>query len=197
MGTRHLTCVVVDGEMKVAQYGQWDGYPEGQGKTILDFLATADLELFRSRVRGLRELTQEEWDAAWAAVGVPAGSESVTFGQGDAFRKRTPWLSRDCGANVLQHIQAGDCLAVRLSRAFANDSLFCEYAYVIDLDRNTLEAYRGFQQEPHNAGRFASYAANEGGYYPVAKVAEWSLANLPTVEELGAAFEEDEAEQEA
>lgn len=31
MGTRNLTCVVLDGEFKVAQYGQWDGYPEGSG----------------------------------------------------------------------------------------------------------------------------------------------------------------------
>lgn len=28
MGTRHLTAVVIDGDYKVAQYGQWDGYPE-------------------------------------------------------------------------------------------------------------------------------------------------------------------------
>jgi len=28
MGTRNLTCVMKDGQYKVAQYGQWDGYPE-------------------------------------------------------------------------------------------------------------------------------------------------------------------------
>ena len=38
MGTRHLTCVVKDGDYKVAQYGQWDGYPSGQGIDILTFL---------------------------------------------------------------------------------------------------------------------------------------------------------------
>lgn len=31
MGTRNLTAVYLDGQYKVAQYGQWDGYPEGQG----------------------------------------------------------------------------------------------------------------------------------------------------------------------
>lgn len=31
MGTRNLTAVYIDGEYKVAQYGQWDGYPEGPG----------------------------------------------------------------------------------------------------------------------------------------------------------------------
>lgn len=35
MGTRNLTAVYLDGQYKVAQYGQWDGYPEGQGITAL------------------------------------------------------------------------------------------------------------------------------------------------------------------
>lgn len=43
MGTRNLTCVVVDGEMKVAQYGQWDGYPEGQGATCCEFIQETDM----------------------------------------------------------------------------------------------------------------------------------------------------------
>ena len=38
MGTRNLTIVHKNGEYKVAQYGQWDGYPEGLGATLLNFL---------------------------------------------------------------------------------------------------------------------------------------------------------------
>lgn len=30
MGTRNLTMLISDGETKVAQYGQWDGYPGEQ-----------------------------------------------------------------------------------------------------------------------------------------------------------------------
>ncbi len=45
-GTRNLTCVVVGGEYKVAQYGQWDGYPSGQGLTALNFLRGMDREAF-------------------------------------------------------------------------------------------------------------------------------------------------------
>lgn len=38
MGTRNLTMMVIDGKFRIAQYGQWDGYPEGQGITILKFM---------------------------------------------------------------------------------------------------------------------------------------------------------------
>ena len=38
MGTRNLTIVFMDGKYRVAQYGQWDGYPEGQGLTCLRFV---------------------------------------------------------------------------------------------------------------------------------------------------------------
>ena len=33
MGTRHMIGVVKDGIPRIAQYGQWDGYPSGQGVT--------------------------------------------------------------------------------------------------------------------------------------------------------------------
>ena len=37
MGTRNLTKVINEqGEVVVAQYGQWDGYPSGQGVNALN-----------------------------------------------------------------------------------------------------------------------------------------------------------------
>ena len=38
MGTRNITRVIQNGKMVVSQYGQWDGYPTGQLKTIVDFV---------------------------------------------------------------------------------------------------------------------------------------------------------------
>ena len=38
MGTRSLIAVKSNEKYKIAQYSQWDGYPDGQGKTVLEFL---------------------------------------------------------------------------------------------------------------------------------------------------------------
>ena len=35
MGTRNLTAVFMDGEYKVAQYGQWDGYQKDRVRLAL------------------------------------------------------------------------------------------------------------------------------------------------------------------
>jgi hypothetical protein len=38
MGTRNLVAVQIDGQYKIAQYGQWDGYHSGKGLEVLEFL---------------------------------------------------------------------------------------------------------------------------------------------------------------
>jgi len=54
MGTRNLTMVISGGETKIAQYGQWDGYPRGQGKTCLEFLKANNLDKFKEKLKLLR-----------------------------------------------------------------------------------------------------------------------------------------------
>ena len=40
------------------------------------------------------------------------------------------------------------------SNSFIYDSLFCEYAYILNLDTRQVEIYRGFQTNPHDWGRY-------------------------------------------
>jgi len=72
--------------------------------------------------------------------------------------KRLPFFSRDTGAEILKLVY--NCsdrkIALRDNTLFANDSLFCEMAFVIDLDTKMLEVYKGFNREPVPEGeRFA------------------------------------------
>lgn len=177
MGTRHLTCVVQDGEFKVAQYGQWDGYPEGQGKNICDFIQGADLDMFRERVKEVTELPEKEYEARWAECGAD-GTGWVNMEVSNRFKEKWPYLSRDCGSDVLHYIMNGECKEVVLATDFGNDSLFCEYAYVLDLDRDLLEFYGGFVKEDHEGGRWAGNERANPDYAPIRLTAEIPFSEI-------------------
>lgn len=51
---------------------------------------------------------------------------------------------------VLKDIEKAPQLLHDHSR-FADDSLFCEWAYVLDMDNDTLEIYKGFNKKPLDA----------------------------------------------
>lgn len=44
---------------------------------------------------------------------------------------------------------------------FLKKSLWCEYAYIINLDNNTFEFYVGFNRNPNAKGRYAQYCADD------------------------------------
>lgn len=183
MGTRHLIAAQIDGEYKIAQYGQWDGYPSGQGATVLKFLSEWDRPTFEAKIRAASFLAQEDMDAINARI--------KKEGLEGKWQKVWPELSRDAGADILQMVQdrePGIKLTFQLD--FAANSLSCEWGYVIDLDTNTLEVFTGFQQEPLPEGdRFAHFEpANKQekveGYYPIRRVASYPLDSLPTVAQM-------------
>ena len=172
MGTRNLTIVKVDGKTKVAQYGQWDGYPTGQGFTIADFIQNElDLRKFKAAVRKLKWITSKDLENRWAECGAD-DSGFVTMDVSEVFRHTYPFLSRDVGAGVLSIIQTGKYTdekydyktgkttktiieglnvdRLKNDRAFIKDSLFCEWAYEIDLDKKTVKVYEGFQKLPND-----------------------------------------------
>lgn len=179
MGTRNLTMVVSEGKTKVAQYGQWDGYPEGQGATALNFLRKADLKQFKEKVDALEWLTEEELKAIDVA--------------GD-WTKTHPHLSRDRGAEILELVYNGSATKLMNKEGFAGDSLMNEWTYVVDLDKNTFEVYEGFNKEPlQESDRFYSCERDtEGEYYPVKMVKSYDINSLPTEEEFIADFTEKE-----
>ena len=190
MGTRNLTAVFIDGEYKVAQYGQWDGYPEGQGMTALHFLreemdeaVQAPFAIRPSLTGRTCETTRStEWEDGL-----------ITLNDADRMKKDYPEFSRDTGAGSSAHPEKPEGLKLESDIGFAADSLFCEWAWVIDFDAGTFEAYEGFNQKgPLEEGTASSSSTRRRGYYPVKKVAEWKLDNLPSDEDFLAAFKEEE-----
>lgn len=60
--------------------------------------------------------------------------------------------------------------------SFIKDSLFCEYAYIINLDDEVLEFYEGFQKEAQKGNRYGE--TEEDGYYPCKLVFTISLNEI-------------------
>jgi hypothetical protein len=120
--------------------------------------------------------------------------------ESDKFKKRWPHLQRDCGGAVLELIHTDKAKEVSLeSIDFTKDSLFCEWCYVIDLDQQTFEIFKGFNTEPLKANErfyFDGYSGpkehderdkdhkptgEKYAYYPVCFLKKYPLAKLPTL----------------
>ncbi|KAK0730639.1 hypothetical protein B0H67DRAFT_652907, partial [Lasiosphaeris hirsuta] len=168
MGTRHIICIFWKGKWQIAQYGQWNGYPEGQGVKIFHFLSTQrnidhlkdglEKRMYYPTVGQLR-LMEAEVDA-WERDAIH--NRRIMF-----VNERSGWtalystLARDTGSQILRLIaQAsirsdmnnGDNSAaggketrvpIQLQLDFVNDGIFCEWAYVIDLDDEVFEVFTG------------------------------------------------------
>ena len=174
MGTRHLIIVYLHGQYRVAQYGQWDGYPEGAGVECLRFLRD---EMDEIQFKG--NLIRTKW----------IDDKKLEF-MLDKFNGYVPpEFHRDTGVQILRMIQNDEILTNRLYNdiEFAADSVFCEWAWVIDFDRKTFEAYKGFNGlELTNKDRFyflRNHESKDSEYHGVKLVYEWRFNDLPTDEQ--------------
>ena len=174
MGTRNLTAVYLDGQYKVAQYGQWDGYPSGQGETVLNFMLNEfNVDKFKQALSECRFLSDDEVTAKWKC-----GADDSGFGN---FQRKYPELSRDTAAKVLSLIQNGKAKELSNNIDFAVDSLFCEWAYIIDLDREILEVYEGFNKVPLTIeDRFFDMqeTSERKEYYPIKMIRSYKFSEL-------------------
>jgi hypothetical protein len=140
MGTRNLTKVIdKDGIVRVAQYGQWDGYPSGQGVNALVHAYN-----YRQIEKGLdrvRWATQEELDAIYSKF-----TEMNYVGTEDSknFGLLYPNLTRDTCADILGVVawSVGEVILVDESE-FEKDELFCEGVYTIDFQKGKFISWYG------------------------------------------------------
>jgi hypothetical protein len=115
MGTRGLTKIIKNDALVVAQYGQWDHYPSGQGLTALNFLR--DENNIANLEKNLNLLYY------------PTKDEIETISS-----EEYPSFSRDTGAGILELIaNSTGPVPIFLDTDFENDELFCEGVYTIDL----------------------------------------------------------------
>lgn len=178
MGTRHLVVVKLDGEYKVAQYGQFDGYPSGTGVKVLQLLKTTPRKTFEAKLRRCRWATDTELAAGYKLTGDAL----------DAFNKAHANWHRSVRADIIRLIyDSEDGLVLVNHLDFAADSLFCEWAYVVDMDEDTFEVYKGFNKTKlGDLDRFHYLTGSRAkvnpadDYQPVLLLRTYPLQALPT-----------------
>jgi hypothetical protein len=190
MGTRNLTCAVINNDYKVAQFAQWDGYPSGQGIIILEFIRDKmDRPLMEKRLREITFLNDEEIELINESKKFPQQFSRDVGGRIFEFIQNGRYSSRELQVpsynyKEVEHLWEMDKLFNQLS--FAADSLFCEYAYVVDFDKNTFEVYKGFVKSPHTGERFSDMDTHKSNgdsqYYPVKHWKTFDLNDLPSNE---------------
>ena len=140
MGTRNLTKVIKHNKVVVAQYGQWDGYPSGQGATVwFSIKKPGQMEALDANLY----LTYQPSDDERMEMSKPFLDGSMpgmmTYDSGKAFGEKYPSLTRDTGADILNVIaEATEPVPLYLDIDFENDDLFCEGVYTVNLDNKTF-----------------------------------------------------------
>jgi hypothetical protein len=136
MGTRSLLIVKYKKKIKVAQYAQWDGYLTGQGKDLQDILKGYIMINFKDKLKNVSfyKTTKERNDKI-KQVG-------QVFGEDFDLSLRMPEISRDTGVKILSIIgKTHEKLKLDDNRSFLKDGLFCEFAYELNLDNDTITVY--------------------------------------------------------
>jgi hypothetical protein len=113
--------------------------------------------------------------------GILAKYSNSMVGSGDI----QDWYSllRNAQGNLQAYINIG---YMPKGNEFIIDSLFCEYAYILNLDSEMAEFYRGFQTYPHYHGRYGReikpyYLENPHDtlYYGCALVDSFPMREIP------------------
>jgi hypothetical protein len=169
MGTRGAWGFVHNDVERIT-YNHFDSYFDGLGLDLLRWARNVeDWDKVRERVVNLHIVNDQDEPTAEEREQVATFTDSgVSTG--------TDWYS------ALRHTQGSpeatlDSGYMIDSSEFPTDSLFCEYAYVFDLDKGIFEVYVGFQKKTPTAGRWAGRPTPEEDNDHYARHVEWCKEN--------------------
>lgn len=182
MSTRGIYGFRINETDKLA-YSHADSYPDALGATVLNQLSEVD-----------------DWPAVKGlAESIVPIHETRKLDQNDKIfqaelRRHYPDLKYDGNPKdfydlmsplqgTLEPYLSGRLSFMPTANEFIQDSLFCEWGYVANLDSHELEVYRGLQKVPPFPDARYQGDMNRQGYYPCKMVQAYNLDQLPTTRE--------------
>jgi hypothetical protein len=135
MGTRGAYGFRLDGVDKIS-YCQFDMYPSGVGSQVLKFLAKTKPAEVKKIAKGIilvdpkSKPTPEQIEACASTTNLQVSNQSTS-----------DWycLLREAQGNLEAHKKVP---YMRDAHDFLGESLFCEWAYIVNLDTGKLEIQR-------------------------------------------------------
>lgn len=151
MGTRGMYGFYKKGETK-ATYNHYDSYYEGLGQDIFNFIKEVKTRKLNKIFENIilvnedNKPTELQKDLCKETTNLEVSNKSTD-----------DWycLLRETQGNF-EYLKKGinNYLYMIDNQNFIQDSLFCEYAYIINLDNKTLEIYKGFNNKGQVAHRY-------------------------------------------
>jgi hypothetical protein len=180
MGTRGAIGFILN-EKEYITYNHFDSYPEGLGNHILKFIhSVKDMEELKQKVNKI-ELIDEKAKPTPAQIERCKLKGTININVSDQSYDDWYCLLREAQGLIGVYADVGLMID---NHNFLKDSLFCEWAYIINFDTNKLEVYQGFNKDKNAEGRYAStfikYEHRDTiEYYGVRLIHEIDLFNSP------------------
>jgi len=183
MSTRGVVGFRHNGQDKV-MYNHSDSYPDYLGLTVLEAVRKySDEQLIAAHKKitlvDPDEKPSEELQAQYTKYhcgGVSTGKKSEWYS-----------LLREAQGNIDAYVTDDKLAHMINGRRSMFDSLFSEYAYIINLDDKTLEFYVGFNKDKNAAGRYASFTEDpKEAYYGVRLVKAYTFEQVRSAKSVSA-----------
>lgn len=169
MGTRGAYGFIVDGEEKIT-YNHFDSYPFYLGISIKKQINSKTIEELTQIAKNVKLIKRTK-------TGKIRSATQAQIKKVRDFEKENGVNLSDFTVNtkdqkdwycILRNGQGTLNLPFMIDDSlFLNDSLFCEWAYIANIDSGCLEIYKGFNKNPNADGRYAKNLDSDSEYYGV------------------------------
>lgn len=177
MGTRGAIGFRFD-QKDVLFYNHSDSYPEWLGVKMVELVKSinesGDWNALRDQVSKFQIVMRDDTPTeAQKAKARELGT--IDLGVSESSEDDFYCLTRGAQGDLLLSLALG---FGEVANNFVLDSLFCEYAYIINLDTMELEFYKGFNRDANAEGRYAAHGEDDE-YAGIRLVGEAPLNAIP------------------
>lgn len=156
-------------------YNHCDSYPSCLGEEILKQakkLLTDGIDKLKKSITGIR-LVNDDGKSKPSKTDIQNLKQYANLSVG---LKNNDWycLTRGLQGNLINNVKSGYMVD---SSHFLINSLFCEWAYIINLDERVFEIFRGFILKK-GAGRYDSIRSDDKDHYGVKLIVTFPLDKI-------------------